>query len=285
MIVLHCVHGERSFSRFSADCFLIHCTRLPNEKAMSTPVNPPPEAPQADARERLLDAAEALIYAGGIHATGVDAIVRAAGAARKSFYTYFDSKDALVATALSRRDERWMRWFIAGTLARGRTAHTRLIGMFDVLREWFASEGFHGCAFLNAAGETASPDDPVRVVARDHKARLLAFVREQSDAWAGEAGADGRVAARLARQWLILIDGAIGVALVSGDADAALDARAAGRLLLDALAPGTAGATRTARKKSAAPRADPDSRRASQRSSDSRAPSRRAAQRKEKDHE
>ncbi|MFT0167990.1 TetR/AcrR family transcriptional regulator [Paraburkholderia mimosarum] len=204
---------------------------------MNTPAVQNPQAREADARERLLDAAEALIYAGGIHATGVDAIVRAAGAARKSFYTYFDSKDALVAAALSRRDERWMRWFVAGTLARGRTPQARLIGMFDVLREWFASDGFHGCAFLNAAGEIASPDDPVRVVARQHKERLLAFAQEQSDAWALAVGADRRVAARLARQWLILIDGAIGVALVSGDADAALDARSAGRSLLAALAP------------------------------------------------
>lgn len=127
-----------------------------------------------------------------------------------------------------------MRWFIDRTLARGRTPRTRLVAMFDVLREWFASDGFHGCAFLNAAGETASPDDPVRIVAREHKARLLAFVREQCDAFAASVGADRRFAARLARQWLILIDGAIGVALVSGDADAASDARSAGQQLLEA---------------------------------------------------
>lgn len=228
------------------------------EKPMTPPETADSTAPQADVRERLLEAAEALIYAGGIHATGVDAIVRAAGAARKSFYTYFESKDALVAAALERRDERWMRWFVAGTLARGRTPHTRLLAMFDVLREWFVSDGFHGCAFLNAAGEIASPDDPIRKVARFHKERLLEFVREQSDAWAAAVGADPRVAARLARQWLILIDGAIGVALVSGEADAALDARTAGRHLLEALAP---------------------------QDSNRNAPARRVVQRKEKDHE
>ena len=189
---------------------------------------------QPDARERLLDAAESLIYAGGIHATGVDAIVRTAGAARKSFYTWFESKDALVAAALRRRDERWMRWFVDGTLARARSPRARLLAMFDLLREWFASDGFHGCAFLNAAGETGSPDDPVRIVAREHKARLLAFVREQCEAFAAAAGTDRRHAARLARQWLILIDGAIGVALVSGDADAASDARSAAQQLLEA---------------------------------------------------
>lgn len=189
---------------------------------------------QPDARERLLEAAESLIYAGGIHATGVDAIVRTAGAARKSFYTWFESKDALVAAALRRRDERWMRWFIDGTLSRGRSPRARLLAMFDVLRDWFVSDGFHGCAFLNAAGETASSDDPVRIVAREHKARLLAFVREQCDAFAASVGADRRTAARLARQWLVLIDGAIGVALVSGEADAASDAWAAGQQLLEA---------------------------------------------------
>ncbi|MFL9965711.1 TetR/AcrR family transcriptional regulator [Paraburkholderia sediminicola] len=191
-------------------------------------------AAPGSARERLLDAAEALIYAGGIHATGVDAIVKQSGTARKSFYTHFESKDALVAAALERRDERWMNWFIAGTQQCGKTSRKRLLGMFEVLREWFASEDFHGCAFLNAAGEIASADDPIRIVARKHKERLLDFVRSQCNAFAAESDMDARRAARLSRQWLILLDGAIAVALVSGDADAALDAQTAARVLLDA---------------------------------------------------
>jgi AcrR family transcriptional regulator len=188
-------------------------------------------------RERLLDAAEALIYAGGIHATGVDAIVRAARATRKSFYSYFESKDALVASALERRHERWMTWFVQGTLRKGRTPRTRLLGMFHLLREWFESPGFHGCAFLNAAGEIASPDDSIRTVARAHKAALLGFIYQCCEAFAAEHGLAARQAAALARQWLVLVDGAIGVALVSGSADAARDAHAAGRRLLDHVPP------------------------------------------------
>ncbi|MBN3786276.1 TetR/AcrR family transcriptional regulator [Burkholderia sp. Ac-20353] len=185
-------------------------------------------------RERLLDAAEALIYSGGIHATGVDAIVKRSGAARKSFYSHFESKEALVVAALERRDARWMQWFVDATLARGKTPCAQLLGMFDVLRDWFRQPDFHGCAFLNAAGEIADANDPVRVVARAHKAQLLAFVRERLDALAGDDGIDRRSVARVARQWLVLIDGAIGVALVSGDATAARDARATAELLLDA---------------------------------------------------
>ncbi|AOK60808.1 TetR family transcriptional regulator [Burkholderia ubonensis] len=194
-----------------------------------------PQPGEPGARDRLLDAAEALIYSGGIHATGVDAIVKRSGAARKSFYSHFESKEALVVAALERRDERWMRWFVDATLARGKTPRTQLLGMFDVLRDWFSQPDFHGCAFLNASGEIADADDPVRIVARAHKARLLAFVRERLDALADDAGLERRTLARVARQWLVLIDGAIGVALVSGDATAARDARATAELLLDAV--------------------------------------------------
>ncbi|RQS67726.1 TetR/AcrR family transcriptional regulator [Burkholderia sp. Bp8963] len=191
-------------------------------------------AAEPGVRERLLDAAEALIYSGGIRATGVDAIVKRSGAARKSFYSHFESKEALVVAALERRDARWMQWFVDATLARGKTPRAQLLGMFDVLRDWFRQPDFHGCAFLNTAGEIADANDPVRVVARAHKARLLAFVRERLDALAGDDGIDRRAVARVARQWLVLIDGAIGVALVSGDATAARDARATAELLLDA---------------------------------------------------
>ncbi|WP_175816308.1 TetR/AcrR family transcriptional regulator [Burkholderia diffusa] len=184
-------------------------------------------------RDRLLDAAEALIYSGGIHATGVDAIVKRSGAARKSFYSHFESKEALVVAALERRDERWMHWFVDATLARGKSPRAHLLGMFDVLRDWFSQPDFHGCAFLNASGEIADADDPIRVVARMHKARLLAFVRERLDAYADDAGIERRGLARIARQWLVLIDGAIGVALVSGEATAARDARATAELLLE----------------------------------------------------
>ncbi|KVV34828.1 TetR family transcriptional regulator [Burkholderia ubonensis] len=194
-----------------------------------------PQPGEPGARDRLLDAAEALIYSGGIHATGVDAIVKRSGAARKSFYSHFESKEALVVAALERRDERWMRWFVDATLARGKTPRTQLLGMFDVLRDWFSQPDFHGCAFLNASGEIADADDPVRIVARAHKARLLAFVRERLDALADDAGIERRTLARVARQWLVLIDGAICVALVSGDATAARDARATAELLLDAV--------------------------------------------------
>jgi hypothetical protein len=70
---------------------------------------------------------------------------------------------------------------------------------------------------------------------------------------------DPRRAAGLSRQWLILLDGAIGVALVSGEADAALDARTAAEALLDAESAGESSESRKTPSK--APSKLPPSRR------------------------
>jgi AcrR family transcriptional regulator len=179
----------------------------------------------SSARQSLLDATEALIYAGGINATGMDAIVKASGVARKTIYRHFATKDALVAQALRERDARWMRWFSEET-CRAEPGPARLLASFDALSSWFATPGFRGCAFINAAGETGDPADPIRIVAREHKASLRAFLLQLAiEAHIADADA-------LADAWLILIDGAISVALVTGDLQAASRALAMARCLL-----------------------------------------------------
>lgn len=179
----------------------------------------------SDVQTRLLRATETLIYQGGIHATGMDAIVKASGVARKSVYKHYPTKDALVAAALQARDERWMQWFIAAT-TQAETPRARLLSIFDALQEWFASDGFHGCAFLNAAGEIGDAEHPIRKVSRLHKERLLSHVLSLVQA-AGLPEPE-----ETARQWLVLIDGAIAVALVTGDLSITRSAQRAAEALL-----------------------------------------------------
>ncbi|KAA0018377.1 TetR family transcriptional regulator [Salinicola corii] len=173
---------------------------------------------------RLLRSTEALIYAHGINATGMDAIVKASGVSRKSLYRLYPTKEALITAALSRRDDRWMRWLIDGTSEGG--AIQRLRAIFPMLREWFASPDFHGCAFINAAGEIGDPGSDIRAVSQQHKRRLLEYLN-------GLCGACGfSDHEEVARQLLILIDGATAVAMVTGQAGAADSAgRIAERLL------------------------------------------------------
>lgn len=182
-------------------------------------------------RDIILDVTEKLIYKSGIAATGMDLLVKTAGVSRKSIYRYFTNKDELVVAALQRRDQRWMHWF-QSEVDKAETPAERLLAMFSVLAGWFASENFRGCAFINTSGETGDPQDPVRQVAREHKQKLLDYVFGLCKEHAAKA--HGVVDPReLAAQLLILIDGAITVALVMGDHGAADSAQCMARKLLD----------------------------------------------------
>lgn len=183
----------------------------------------------ASIQQRLLQTTESLVYAGGINATGMDAIVKASGVARKSIYRLYPTKEALVAAALRARDERWMQWFIAGTSAG--SPSERLLAMFPLLRSWFSAPDFHGCAFINAAGEIGDLESEIRAVALLHKQRLVAYLTELTTA-GGFAEPE-----EMARQFLLLIDGATAVAMVTGQADAADSAGRTAQLLLQSLSP------------------------------------------------
>jgi len=198
--------------------------RLTTENDRSTlfPMN---EITPNQPRENLLDTAERLIYQSGIHATGIDLLVRTSGVARKSLYRYFGTKDDLTLEALRRRDIRWMQWY-RGEVDQAASSGERLLALFSVLGGWFASEGFRGCAFINTAGETGDPKDPVRQLAKEHKQKLLDYVVELCEAH----GIDDPQAT--GKQLLILIDGAITVALVMGDPGAADNAQCMARTLL-----------------------------------------------------
>ncbi len=195
---------------------------MENDHSTISPMN---EIRPNPTRETLLDTAEKLIYQGGIHATGIDLLVKTSGVARKSIYKHFGTKDDLTVEALRRRDIRWMQWY-RDEVDKAPTSGERLLNLFSVLGAWFASEGFRGCAFINTSGETGDPLDPVRLLAKEHKQKLLDYLVELCEAHGIE------VPLVVARQLLILIDGAITVALVMGDHGAADNAQCVARKLL-----------------------------------------------------
>ncbi|MBX8475263.1 TetR family transcriptional regulator [Pseudomonas capsici] len=178
-----------------------------------------------DTREKIITTAEQLIYQNGIHATGMDLLVKTSGVARKSIYRYFATKDEVAAAALNARDVRWMQWFRT-ECDKADTPQDRILNIFAVLKGWFESDGFRGCAFINTAGEVGDPDDPIRHIARLHKQKLLDYTLELSEQLNVEQPSV------LARQLLILIEGAITMARVMGDYSAVDDAREVARLLI-----------------------------------------------------
>ncbi|MCT9842479.1 TetR family transcriptional regulator [Enterobacter sp. FS01] len=178
-----------------------------------------------DTRDKILATAEQLIYQNGIHATGMDLLVKTSGVARKSIYRYFANKDEVAAAALNARDVRWMEWFRT-ECDKADTPQERILNMFTVLKGWFESEGYRGCAFINTAGEVGDSADPVRQIARLHKQKILDYALELT----GQLNIEHSSA--LARQLLLLIEGAITMSRVMGDYSAADDAKDIAQLLL-----------------------------------------------------
>ncbi|MGK2865782.1 MAG: TetR/AcrR family transcriptional regulator [Mycobacterium sp.] len=107
--------------------------------------------------DKLLDAVDDLMFTSGIEATSVDAVLARAGVSGATLYRGFRSKEALVAAALERRQQRWQQvWDQAIDAATDDEG--RLLAVFDAL-ETFAGtpHGSRWCAFLGAAAEYAKP--------------------------------------------------------------------------------------------------------------------------------
>ena len=182
-------------------------------------------------RDHLVDTALQLFQRHGYHATGIDRILAEAGVAKMTLYNHFKSKDELILAALRRRDEQFRNAFMRNVERRAKAPRARLLACFDVLAEWFAESGFSGCSFINAAGEFAAPDDPIHAACGENKRLSLAYVRDLAEQ-AGAADAQG-----LADGLMLLMEGAIVMAHVAGDPQAAQKAkRAAEVLVADALA-------------------------------------------------
>ena len=180
------------------------------------------------ARERLLLAASDLFCRYGINATGVDAIVAAAGTAKTTLYKAFGSKEGLVEAVLEREGSTWRDWFSKEVDALPGDARDKLEHLFDVLKKWFAEEHFYGCPFINAVGEHDKENDRLRLLTLKHKKIVLDKITEL----AREARPDDPEG--LTHELNLLIDGAIVAALITRDPDVAVHGRnAAARLLAD----------------------------------------------------
>ena len=187
-----------------------------------------------DLRQRVLDTAAELFYRDGVRAVGVDRIAAESGVAKMTLYYHFRSKDELVAAWLRRRDEEWMSWLEAAVRRR---RGNRVLAVFAALREWFETPTFRGCAFINAYGELGRSNPAAAEIVASHKRTLTEYlavlVRQE-----GAAVAD---ADTLARELVLLVDGAIVTASIQGDPRAADDAREAAAKLIagSGLAPET----------------------------------------------
>ena len=177
-------------------------------------------------KERILQTAAELFYKEGVHAVGIDRILKEAKAAKASLYAHFGSKDELVATYLDRRGTQWRDHIEAALASHPGGPAERLLLLFDLLAEWTCTKEFRGCPFINAAGELSAPDHPAHAVVQRHRQALHQLIADLVE----ETGT--KDAAQMAQSVKVLYDGATAQALVDGNPQAATTARWALQQLL-----------------------------------------------------
>jgi AcrR family transcriptional regulator len=171
------------------------------------------------ARDKILIAASRLFCNLGFAATGIDLVIEQAGTAKATLYKHFPSKQALIESVLEEEGKAWRTWFFGRLAQIEGDAETRLLGLFDVLYDWFDDPGFYGCAFINAVAEFDSNDNAVRCAADKHKEHLLTWLKAQLIELGVEDVKEG------ARSLAVLIDGAIVAAQHARDPSFATTAR------------------------------------------------------------
>jgi AcrR family transcriptional regulator len=185
---------------------------------------------RASARDRLLAAASELFYDEGVHTVGVDRIVEQAGVAKATLYSLFGSKDGLVRAYLKAEHDRTHQRMTRELMARFDTPRERLLGVFEVQGLSFTEPGFRGCAFVGANAES-SPGISIEEVTEEYRHWVHSLFLDL----AKEAGATDAV--HLARQLVLLYDGAGISAWMDGDASVAEAARTVAAALIDTAIP------------------------------------------------
>lgn len=156
--------------------------------------------------ERILDVARELFCRDGIHATGIDRILTEAGASKMTLYARYGSKQALLREVLLHEGAAWRALFAEGLV--GAAPLERVVSSLEAIYE---QRPFYGCAFMNAVAEHAKGEAWLRELAAGHHREILDGLTRHGVA----GGYDDP--AMLARQLLLVVDGAIVALMVSGD--------------------------------------------------------------------
>lgn len=163
-------------------------------------------------RDRIVSAAAKLFYDEGIRRVSVDAVAEEAGVTKRTLYYHFASKDDLVAAYLAGRDQpsfsKFQHWYreSEGPLPE------RIKAVFAGLARSARHPKWKGCGFLRTSAELANmPGHPAMKIGAAHKRRLEDWL---ADIFAGEGVQEPRM---LARQVVLLVDGAFAVVLLNRD--------------------------------------------------------------------
>jgi len=175
----------------------------------------------------LLRSAAELTYVHGV-GVGVDAILEHADVARRSLYQHFGGKDQLIAEVLRTTADQGVEAYKAALDAGGDDPRQRLLSVFDTVAATTSRPRFHGCRYTAAALVLTNPDHPAHAETSAYKQRIHELLEHELE----KLGHPDPP--RTAEQLLLLIDGALALAVTRPEAHPGLVARELAEQILTA---------------------------------------------------
>ena len=180
----------------------------------------------ASKRDELVNKALKAFYQGGFHAIGMDRLAKETGVSKTAIYKHFRTKDELILATLRLRDEQFRNWMMRRIESLASDPKDQLMAIFDALAEWFEEPDFKSCMFIKASSEYQDRTNPVHAISGEHKRLVRAYFEDI----ARKAGANDPE--DLARQLLLIKEGAIVLAHLHDAEDIANDARRTAAILI-----------------------------------------------------
>lgn len=185
-------------------------------------------ARSADAsRAKILASAYRLIRQRGYARVTMGDIAAGAALTKRTLYQHFDSKDALLSAMLEAQHELATAAFVRMIDRLEQDPENLVDTLFADLATWSAAKHWEGSGFTRLAVELADlPGHPARRMARQHKVALERHLSESLERCGTFA------ASAVAREILLLTEGAMVMILIHGDCSYAGAAASAARQLL-----------------------------------------------------
>lgn len=131
----------------------------------------------SEIRQTIVDTASKLFYSNGYNRTGINEIIKEAGIAKATLYSHFPSKDDICIAYLENKNNHFSRDIKAYCLAKPE-GKTRVLAIFDFLKEFFQDSDFNGCWCINTVAEIPKENERVQKAIKCQKNSLINFISE-----------------------------------------------------------------------------------------------------------
>lgn len=134
-----------------------------------------PDSRGSRSRQRIIDAADQLIYERGYHATSFTDIAAAADIPRGNFYYYFKTKDDILNQVIRSRIQRFVDRLQEWSDKLDKPKH-RLMAMLDMLEGEASMVAQYGCPMGTLNAELSKTDAELKQLNTEHFIRLKQWV-------------------------------------------------------------------------------------------------------------